>query len=150
MSVDLKRYLDASKRDYVVAYTQTLNKVYDSGWVSYIFPRKIEDCDSERSKPYGLKDMKEARAFWKTKLLRENYMHMLSAIDKMTKDEFDSVFTKRAREKIKLSLDVFIDVSKDLSFFDNYDSICSFVKKFYGSSIMCNEISDESPNMKGE
>lgn len=139
MSVDLRRYLDAAKQDYVIAYTQTLNKVYDSGWVSYIFPRMIEDCDSERSKPYGLKDYKEAKAFWKTKLLRENYMHMLAAIDKMSADEFVDVFTPRAREKIKMSIDVFLKVSDEIDFNGECDYIRSFVRKFYGSSILANE-----------
>jgi uncharacterized protein (DUF1810 family) len=63
MSVDLSKYLSVQKEAYPVAYSHVLNKQYDSGWVDFVFPRLLSQCDSPRSTQYGLDDIKMARAF---------------------------------------------------------------------------------------
>ena len=127
MSVDLSRYLKAQNSNYTNIYLQILNKQYDSGWIEFVFPRYVEDCSSIRSKQYGLINQKEAKSFWKTKLLRRNYIEMLKVINKMTKEEYENVFSERGRFKIKQSLDIFSDYAQD----EDLNIIQDFVGKYY-------------------
>ena len=127
MSADLSRYLTAQKSKYTIVYGQMIEKKYDSGWIEFIFPRYLKDCNSEKSKYYGLTSEKEAEAFWKTKLLRRNYIELLKAISRMDREEYLTVFSDRGRLRINQSLSIFKEYAVD----DDKKVIEDFLIKYY-------------------
>ena len=108
MSVDLSKYLEKQKKNYAEVYASMLYKKYDSGWVDYVFPRLKEQEDSPRSRGLGLTE-KEREAFWKNKLLRNNYLEMLKVFLTYTPEEYNTVLIERARYKINQSTQLFTD-----------------------------------------
>ena len=140
MSIDLKKYLIAQKEYYPSIYGKVMDKKYESGWVDFVFPRLLIECDSARSREYGLSDMKTAQAFWKNKLLRTNYIEMIKIIqESMTTKEYKEVFSDRARKKIDDSLSLFIGISKEN---EKYENETDILIKF--NSNYCNNVSPTS------
>lgn len=131
MSVDLSKYLKAQKESYPIAYSKVLHKQYESGWVDFVFPRMLEQCDSPRSREYGLDNGKVLSAFWKNKLLRENYTRMITAIRHMTVEEFKQVFSARAQFKILDSINLFIQHINNIDGYQEELSILSDFKSEY-------------------
>lgn len=127
MSVDLSRYLAAHRQRYTIVYTQLMDKYYDSGWIEFVFPRYLKDCNSDKSKYYGLQNEKEVQSFWGTKLLRRDYIEMLKVINRMTREEYYTIFSDRGRFRIRQSLEIFTPLAKD----DDKLIMENFIKKFY-------------------
>lgn len=108
MAVDLSKYLKFQKNKYTNVYMQVKRKVYDSGWVDYIFPRLESQCDSPRSYGTGLNSEKEVTKFWSNKLLRNNYLEIIKLFNVYSKEEYNTIVSDRGKFKIKQSVELFI------------------------------------------
>ena len=109
MSIDLSKYLTFQKKYYTRLYTELSNQYYNAGWVDRVMPRLEVQCDSARSYGTGFNSDKEVRAFWKNKLLRENYINVVKLLN-----NFDDITTvsARGRFKMKQSLELFIPIAE--------------------------------------
>ena len=125
MSVDLSKYLVPQKQKYNRIYADISSHKYDSGWVEFIFPRMESQCDSPRSYGTGLKDEKEKQSFWKNSFLRSNYIEMLRLLAEYTHNEYHSILTERARQKIKQSIELFYDMADD----EDREVMCQILEK---------------------
>jgi len=133
MSVNLKVFLDAHDREYTKRYAEVLEKVYDSGWIEFVFPRLKSEYPSNRglSDVYGLNDEREAKSFWNNKKLRTDYIEMLKVFRKMTKEEYENNVTERGKVKINSSLNLFLDVCESTHDDLDKDLIEEFLNYYY-------------------
>lgn len=122
MSVDLSKYLKFQKKNYTKIYAELLNGVYNSGWVEYILPRLESQCDSPRSYGTGLNSQKEVNSFWKTKLLRENYINIVKLLNEL---EDVNIISDRGKFKMRQSINLFLPLANDC----DYKLLTEFLNK---------------------
>ena len=108
----LKRFKDAQKEMYNQAYEEILSGKKTSHWIWYIFPQLEQLGYSATSKYYGIKDLKEAKRYYKNKYLRENLLDICDALlrvqDKTIEEivDWDDV-------KVHSCITLFLQVDKD-------------------------------------
>lgn len=108
----LKRFKDAQKEMYNQAYEEILSGKKTSHWIWYIFPQLEELGYSATAKYYGIKNLKEAKRYYKNKYLRENLLDICDALlrvqDKTIEEivDWDDV-------KVHSCITLFLQVDKD-------------------------------------
>ena len=77
---NLRRFIDAQKRDYKNALEEIKRGRKESHWIWYIFPQLKNLGYSDISKYYGIGTIEEARAYLDNDLLRKNLIEISEAI----------------------------------------------------------------------
>lgn len=126
----LSRFRKAQKEDYAMAYYEIkIAQKKTNHWIWYIFPQ-LEDLGySATAKYYGLKNLKEAKKYYKNKRLRENLIGISKALlDIEGKDIVDIVGFIDAK-KIQSCMTLFLEVDKDNEIFK------AIIDKYYGGEL---------------
>ncbi len=109
----LKRFKDAQSKDYVLAYYEIkVAQKKTNHWIWYIFPQLEGLGYSSMAQYYGLKNLKEAKKYYKNKRLRENLIGISKALlDIEGKDIVDIVGPIDAK-KIQSCMTLFLEVDR--------------------------------------
>ena len=109
----LKRFKDAQSKDYVLAYYEIkVAQKKETHWIWYIFPQLEGLGYSSMAQYYGLKNLKEAKKYYKNKRLRENLIGISKALlDIEGKDIVDIVGPIDAK-KIQSCMTLFLEVDR--------------------------------------
>ena len=76
----LKRFKQAQKEMFEQAYEEILSGKKTSHWIWYIFPQLEELGHSSTAKYYGIKNLKEAKKYYKDDYLRDNLLDICDAL----------------------------------------------------------------------
>lgn len=76
----LNRFKKAQKKMYDQAYEEIINGKKVTHWIWYIFPQLEVLGYSETAKYYGIKNLKEAKRYYKNKYLRDNLLDICDAL----------------------------------------------------------------------
>ena len=76
----LKRFKDAQNKMYNKAYAEIKNGKKVNHWIWYIFPQLEQLGVSSTSKYYGIKDLNEAKRYYKNYYLRNNLLNICQAL----------------------------------------------------------------------
>lgn len=71
---ELSRFVLAQKKSFNKALREVMNGYKKSHWMWFIFPQLRGIGYSKESKFYGIKDLKEARSYYKNEYLRKNLL----------------------------------------------------------------------------
>jgi uncharacterized protein (DUF1810 family) len=120
----LKRFKDAQKKMYNQAYIEIKNGKKESHWIWYIFPQLEQLGYSNTAKYYGIKNLNEAKRYYKNDYLRNNLLNICQAlldIDNKTIKEivgYDDV-------KVHSCITLFLQVDK------NNTILLNVLKKYF-------------------
>lgn len=107
---NLKRFLDAQKRDYATALTEIKSGRKRSHWIWYIFPQIDGLGYSEMSKRYAIKDLPEAIAYLAHPVLGKRLMEIAAVLLELESRNANSVMGSPDDLKLRSSMTLFAQV----------------------------------------
>ena len=112
-SICLDHFIEAQNANFKIALTELTAGKKRNHWMWYIFPQIAGLGFSERSKRYGIKTRKEAKAFLSHPILSANYSSCLDALLQHTGTPIMTIMGGIDASKLKSSLTLFKGVSDD-------------------------------------
>ena len=109
----LDHFIEAQNANFKTALNELTAGKKTSHWIWYIFPQIAELGYSERSKRYGIKTRKEAKAFIAHPMLSANYSSCLDALLLHTGTPIMTIMGGIDASKLNSSLTLFKGVSDD-------------------------------------
>ena len=109
----LDHFTKAQNANFKVALSELTAGKKRSHWIWYIFPQIVELGFSERSKRYGIKTRKEAKAFISHPMLSANYNSCLDALLIHRATPIMTIMGGIDASKLNSSLTLFKGVSDD-------------------------------------
>ena len=109
----LDHFIEAQNANFKTALNELTAGKKTSHWIWYIFPQIAELGYSERSKRYGIKTRKEAKAFIAHPMLSANYSSCLDALLLHTGTPIMTIMGGIDASKLNSSLTLFKCVSDD-------------------------------------
>ncbi|MDP3122392.1 DUF1810 domain-containing protein [Polynucleobacter sp.] len=79
-----------------------------SHWIWYVFPQIVGLGFSEYSTYYGIKDLKEAKAYWANPLLKDRYEEVLKLVLQANKTA-EAVLGQTDANKLQSSITLFLE-----------------------------------------
>ncbi len=107
MKYDLKRFIDAQEKDYVIALTEIKNGYKQSHWIWYIFPQLKDLGNSEIAKYYGIENIEEAREYYENEYLREHLVNISSELLKLENKNIKYIMGYPDNLKLKSCMTLF-------------------------------------------
>jgi uncharacterized protein (DUF1810 family) len=107
----LDHFIEAQNANFKTALNELTAGKKTSHWIWYIFPQIAELGYSERSKRYGIKTRKEAKAFIAHPMLSANYSSCLDALLLHTGTPIMTIMGGIDASKLNSSLTLFKGVS---------------------------------------
>lgn len=128
---NLDRFVEAQRRDYVLALNEIKKGRKVSHWIWYIFPQLTALGKSHIAKKYGICDLDEAKAYFEHDVLRANLLEiskmllrhssksivdiMNGSVDAMKVQSSMTLFYLVSHHKVfKMVLDTFFDGEMDI------------------------------------
>ena len=121
---NLRRFIDAQKRDYKNALEEIKRGRKESHWIWYIFPQLKNLGYSDISKYYGIGTIEEARAYLDNDLLRKNLIEISEAIYDLD-DDILNIMGYPDNLKLNSSMTLFKYVDSNIEIFSKV------IDKFY-------------------
>lgn len=125
MSEALKRFIDAQRVDYEVAFSEIQSGQKRSHWMWYIFPQIAGLAATEISKHYAIKDIHEAEDFLTDEILGPRLINICHALLKLDTEDAYEVFGNPDQLKLKSSMTLFETVPP------TYPVFGQVLEKFY-------------------
>ena len=116
MQLNLNRFLSAHDKDYATALQEIKSGKKTSHWMWYIFPQINGLGQSETSKIYAIKNLKEAREFVKHPVLGNHLIEISNALLELETSDAFSVFGKPDDRKLHSCMTLFDQVSGNTVF----------------------------------
>jgi uncharacterized protein (DUF1810 family) len=104
---DLKRFIDAQKTSYQIAFSEVRNGRKQSHWMWYIFPQIQGLGFSETSKFYAIKNINEAEEFLNHAVLGSRLVHICNELLKLKSNDASKIFGSPDDLKLKSSMTLF-------------------------------------------
>jgi uncharacterized protein (DUF1810 family) len=104
---DLKRFLDAQKRDYQTALSEIKRGRKQSHWMWYIFPQIAGLGFSSTSEFYAIKDLDEAEDYYAHPVLGERLVEISNALLEIEGKAANQIFGSPDDMKLKSSMTLF-------------------------------------------
>ena len=109
----LKRFKDAQETDYDTALKEIRNGHKSSHWIWYIFPQIKGLGHSFTSRYYALSGLKEAKAYLDDEILNRRLREITKALLELHTDDAVAVMGDIDAMKLRSSMTLFDEVSKD-------------------------------------
>ena len=117
----LDHFIEAQNANFKTALNELTAGKKRSHWIWYIFPQIVELGFSERSKRYGIKTRKEAKAFISHPILSANYNSCLDALLIHRATPIMTIMGGIDASKLNSSLTLFKGVSADAFILDKIE-----------------------------
>lgn len=118
---NLQRFLDAQEYDYSIALKEIKAGMKMSHWMWYIFPQLKELGHSPTAKYYGIENLKEAKEYYKHPVLKERLLEITDSLLQISSNDPTEVMGYPDDLKLKSSMTLFYEVSKNKIFKDVLD-----------------------------
>ncbi|PWS33101.1 DUF1810 domain-containing protein [Pedobacter paludis] len=103
----LKRFLDAQKLDYQIAFSEIQKGKKQSHWMWYIFPQIVGLGQSQTARFFEIKNLTEAEAFFKHPILGSRLMAISKELLKLKETDAHKIFGSPDDLKLKSSMTLF-------------------------------------------
>lgn len=104
---DLQRFLSAQERDYDLALREIKDGKKRSHWMWYIFPQISGLGFSDMSSYYGLKNLKEAEAYFGHPVLGARLLEITKVLLSKTSSDATAIFGSPDDLKLRSSMTLF-------------------------------------------
>jgi len=111
--MSIKRFIDAQKKDYEMAYSEISEGYKRSHYMWYIFPQLKDLGSTSTSKYYGIRDLEEAKEYMDNEYLRNNLIKISKVLLKLGTNNPKDIFGHIDSIKLKSSMTLFELVSDD-------------------------------------
>lgn len=128
--MNMKRFIEAQKRDYQLALSEVRAGKKQSHWIWYIFPQMYGLGSSYFAQLYGIRDREEAEAYLNHKVLGKRLREITMALLEHDVCSAEEIFGDLDAMKVRSCMTLFDIVSPD----DIFDEV---LNKFYDSK-RCN------------
>jgi len=112
-NMSIKRFIDAQKKDYEMAYSEISEGYKRSHYMWYIFPQLKDLGSTSTSKYYGIRDLEEAKEYMDNEYLRNNLIKISKVLLKLGTNNPKDIFGHIDSIKLKSSMTLFELVSDD-------------------------------------
>lgn len=103
----LDRFLQAQQTDYAIALSEIKAGKKRSHWMWYIFPQIAGLGFSEMSRRFALKDLQEARDFYRHPVLGNRLIQISDALLRLDSSDARAIFGSPDDLKLKSSMTLF-------------------------------------------
>lgn len=107
---DLERFIDAQRTDYAIALAEIKRGRKQSHWMWYIFPQVQGLGLTSTSKHYAIKNIDEASAYLKHKILGKRLIEISNALLEIKTNDAHAVFGTPDDMKLRSSMTLFAEV----------------------------------------
>ena len=109
----IKRFIDAQKRDYEMAFSLICEGHKRNHYMWYIFPQLKDLGSTSTSKYYGIRDIEEAKEYMDNEYLRNNLINISKVLLTLGTNNPKDIFGHIDSIKLRSSMTLFELVSDD-------------------------------------
>ncbi len=109
----IKRFIDAQKRDYEMAFSEISEGHKRNHYMWYIFPQLKDLGSTSTSKYYGIRDIEEAKEYMDNEYLRNNLINISKVLLTLGTNNPKDIFGHIDSIKLRSSMTLFELVSDD-------------------------------------
>ena len=109
----IKRFIDAQKRDYEMAFSEISEGHKKNHYMWYIFPQLKDLGSTSTSKYYGIRDIEEAKEYMDNEYLRNNLINISKVLLTLGTNNPKDIFGHIDSIKLRSSMTLFELVSDD-------------------------------------
>ena len=104
---NLERFLDAQQSDYAIALSEIKSGRKQSHWMWYIFPQVLGLGYTGTSIHYGIKNMEEAGAYLKHKVLGKRLIEISTVLLSLETNDAHKIFGSPDNMKLRSCMTLF-------------------------------------------
>lgn len=119
--MDFDRFLEAQQYDYEIAKEELLRGRKQSHWIWYIFPQLKGLGMSYYSDFYGIKDLKEAKEYYRHPILGKRLSELTQLLLDLNSDDIETIMPYPDYLKLRSSMTLFYKASGNKIFMDIID-----------------------------
>ena len=103
----MNRFIEAQENNYTTALAEIRNGRKQTHWIWYIFPQIRGLGQSETSKYYAIRDLREAAEYLKHPILGKRLIEISKALLELKEDNAHKIFGSPDDMKVKSSMTLF-------------------------------------------
>ena len=104
---NLKRFLDAQEKDYMIALQEIKNGKQNSHWMWYIFPQIVGLGLSSTSRYYAIANIDEAKEYMRNPVLKAHMLEICETLLQLNNKDANKIFGYPDNMKLKSSMTLF-------------------------------------------